>query len=154
MDSSLAEQLALLNQNDKLLDDLYHDYATSLHLSDTALWILYIVWIRGEGCTQKDICAMWSYAKQTINSSLKKLEKEGCITLLPLPGNRKSKRVILTEAGKAIAQKAVPPLLEAEAVSLARLDEQERSALVRLSQKRTAFFQKEIEKAIAAAHRE
>ena len=101
MDSPLAQQLALLNQNDKLLNDLYHNYAVSVELSDTALWILYIA-LQGDGCTQSEICEMWSYPKQTVNTSLKNLERQGYITLLPLSGNRKSKQVTLTDHRKSI----------------------------------------------------
>ena len=52
MREQIVRQLELLNQNDKILDELYHSYAASVHLSDTAFWILYIAWTQGDGCTQ------------------------------------------------------------------------------------------------------
>ena len=146
----LSQQLALLNQNDKLLDELYRHYAAGVNLSATALWILYIAWIQGDGCTQKDICEAWSYTKQTINSALKNLEKQGYIRLVPLPGNRKSKRLLFTDAGRAFAQSVVCPLLAAEEAAFGRLEKEERIALVALSQKRTALLQQEMEKAMTA----
>ena len=68
MREQIVRQLELLNQNDKILDELYHSYAASVHLSDTAFWILYIAWTQGDGCTQKEICDSWSYSRQTINA--------------------------------------------------------------------------------------
>ena len=55
MKDEIVRQLELLNQNDKILDELYHSYASSVHLSETAFWILYIAWTQGDGCTQKEI---------------------------------------------------------------------------------------------------
>ena len=53
MREQIVRQLELLNQNDKILDELYHSYAASVHLSDTAFWILYIAWTQGDGCTRR-----------------------------------------------------------------------------------------------------
>lgn len=150
MKDQTQQQLALLNQNDKLLNDLYHNYAVSVNLSDTAFWIMYILWTQGDGCTQKELCELWSYTRQTINTALKNLEKKGYIKLEPVPGNRKSKQILFTRAGKKAAQKMIPPFVKAEFDSFNRLSEQERDELIRLSQKRTEIFQKEITEAIAA----
>ena len=53
-----------LNQYDKALDDIYHNYAMRHGLSDTALWILYFVVSSGQDCTQTDISEQWSYRRQ------------------------------------------------------------------------------------------
>ena len=154
MNTQLSYQLELLNQNDKMLNDLYHNYAINLNLSDTALWILYIAWIHQDGCTQKDICEMWYYTKQTINTALKNLEKQGYIKLVPMLENRKSKKILFTDSGKIFAKKVITPLLEAETISFSKLSEKERNDLVYLSQKRTMLFEKEIEKTISKISKE
>ena len=70
MKAELSEQLALLNQNDKQMDDLYHHYALRLGISDTVLWILYITYTQGDGLTQKEICDLWRIAsKRSIRRS-------------------------------------------------------------------------------------
>lgn len=150
MKDQLSQQLALLNQNDKMLNDLYHNYAVSINLSDTAFWIIYITWTQGDGCTQKELCELWSYSRQTINTALKSLEKKGYIKLVPMLGNRKSKQLFFTDTGKEFAQKIIPPMLEAESVSFGQLSEQERADLTFLSIKRTKLLQKEIAKSIAS----
>lgn len=149
MDTDLPRQLELLNQNDKILDDMYHNYAAQLNLSYTAFWILYITWVQGDGCTQKDICEFWSFTKQTVNSALKSLEQKDYIRLLPMEENRKSKQILLTDAGRIIASKIIPPLVKAETISFQQLSKEERQALVSLSQKRTALLQNEMEKALS-----
>ena len=148
-DKELKERLELLNQNDTALNDLYRNYAAAVNLSDTALWVLYVAWVQGEGCTQKEICDAWSYPRQTINSALKSLEGQGYLELRTLPGNRKNKRIFFTKEGRAFGEKTVRPLLEAEKSSFGQLDEKEQKHLVGLSQKRTLLLQLEMERTIA-----
>ncbi len=147
LEEELAEQLEQLNQNDKALNDLYRNYAAGVNLSDAALWVLYVAWTQGEGCTQKDICESWSYPRQTINSALKNLEQQGYLTLYSTPENRKSKRIAFTEAGRELGRTAVLPLLEMETASFGQLSREERKQLVALSQKRTMLLQREMERA-------
>ena len=44
----------------KEMDDLYHDIALKLGLSDSALTIFYAICELGDGCLQKDICGQAS----------------------------------------------------------------------------------------------
>ena len=108
MSTQLSRQMILLNQTDKMLNDLYHTYAASVHLSDSVLWVLYILWTEGDGLTQKEICDTWYYSRQTINTCLKHLEKEGYICLAPLAENRKSKQILFTKEGRNFAGKIIP----------------------------------------------
>ena len=61
----------------KMIDDIYHEIALSIHLTDSAFIILYCLLELGDGCSQKDICKLYSISKQTINSSVKSLESKG-----------------------------------------------------------------------------
>lgn len=138
------KQLTLLNQCDKEVDDLYHDYSAAYGLSEIAFWLLYIIWFMGDGCTQSDVCDVWFYKRQSINTALKKLEMQGYLSLQPVPGNRKSKQIVLTEAGKKLSKKVIEPLICAELNALETLDEQERELLVTLSQKRVTAIRQNI----------
>ena len=109
-----SEYGALLDQFDKELDDIYHDYALRHNLSDAALWILYVVHGSDAGITQADICNGWFFSRQTINTALKGLTRQGIIQLDAVPGNRKSKHVTLTPQGQALALQIVVPLKQAE----------------------------------------
>lgn len=55
----------------KMIDDVYHEIALSMHLTDSAFLILYCLLELGDGCSQKDICKLYSISKQTVNSSVK-----------------------------------------------------------------------------------
>lgn len=63
----------------KMIDDVYHEIALSMHLTDSAFLILYCLLELGDGCSQKDICKLYSISKQTVNSSVKSLEDKGVL---------------------------------------------------------------------------
>ena len=67
----------------KMIDDVYHEIALSMHLTDSAFLILYCLLELGDGCSQKDICKLYSISKQTVNSSVKSLEDKGVLSVKP-----------------------------------------------------------------------
>ena len=80
----------------KEMTDVYHNIALKLGISDSAFLILYAVVELGCGCTQKDIVDMYYMSKQTINSSIKNLEKAGYIEFKQDKGN--NKQIFLTSS--------------------------------------------------------
>ena len=105
------------------------------------------------GCTQKEICDSWSYSRQTINTALKNLERQGILCLKTAEGNRKNKRIYFSREGKAFADRVVAPFVRAELLSLERLGDREREQLTRLNERRTEYFRQELEEAMAANER-
>lgn len=83
-------------------------------MSETAFWILYCVRERKEPYTQKELCDLWSYSRQTINSALKNMQAQGLIQLVLAQGNRKNKQIVLSLQGEELVKQVVDPLLQAE----------------------------------------
>ena len=115
--------------------DIYHGYARSHGLSDTALWLLYSLRIYKEPLTQRRLSETWHTSPQTINSALKTLEKRGCVALEPLPGGRRDRMIVLTSQGEKVVQAVIDPLIEAENRSIAQLDETEQTMLLSLTER-------------------
>ena len=139
-------QITLYNQLIKEMDDLYRVYAKNCNLSETAFWILYCVREREkEAFTQREICEYWFYTPQTVNSALKNMTEEGLLTLRAEEGNRKNKRIYLTEKGKEIVERIVVPLMDAERRALAAIGEQEAEVFLQTMKKHTELFREEIE---------
>lgn len=99
----------------------------------------------GAPLTQTQLSEQLSLPKQTVNSALKKLVEEGVLRLEAADGNLKNKRVCLTEAGEAFLRRTVDRVFGVESAAAARLTEEERSALVALSQKLLDAFRAETE---------
>lgn len=81
-------EIQKFNRLYKEQDDLYHDIALYAGLSDSACSILYAICVLGDGCLQRDICREAFTSKQTINSSVRNLEKKGN----PVSGKRNRQR--------------------------------------------------------------
>lgn len=90
----------------------YHEMYRRLGLSDSAISILYAILERGDCCLLRDICRSTGLSKQTVNSSLRKLEAEEILYLETAGGRNKT--VCLTAAGKALAERTAGYVLAAE----------------------------------------
>lgn len=112
MNSFTSKDLKHFNHLITEMDAAYHEISLKLGLSDSAMSILYTICNYGESCLLQDICRQSGLSKQTINSALRKLET-GNILYLEMAG-AKSKRVSLTDAGKALAQKTALQVINTE----------------------------------------
>lgn len=112
MNSFTSKDLKHFNHLITEMDAAYHDISLKLGLSDSAMSILYTICNYGESCLLQDICRQSGLSKQTINSALRKLET-GNILYLEMAG-AKSKRVTLTDAGKALAQRTALQVINTE----------------------------------------
>lgn len=146
MDRTAYEQLIAYNQLHKEMDVAYHNYARSIGLSDTAFWILYSVSEHSGMLTQRELCVEWSYAPQTVNSALKELEKQGLIALQLVPGSRKNKQILLTEAGEGLTLQSIKPLMEAEAAAFSALGSHDTAVLLSATEKHVSILRDEIGK--------
>lgn len=139
---------AFWKSNDRIYNEntlLYHRLARAYGLPDCAFWLLYTLRSEEAPLTQTQLSEQLSLPKQTVNSALKKLVEEGVLRLEAADGNLKNKRVCLTEAGEAFLRRTVDRVFGVESAAAARLTEEERSALVALSQKLLDAFRAETE---------
>ena len=74
------------------------------------------------------------------------MTEEGLLTLRAEEGNRKNKRIYLTEKGKETAERIVVPLMDAERRALAALGEQGAEVFLQTMKKHTELFKEEITK--------
>lgn len=89
-------------------NQLYRDVATSFGISESAFDILYAIYLAGEsGISQRDICVQMCIGKQTVNSSIHKLEREGVVVLESGPG-RRGLLAHLTPVGLELAERNRP----------------------------------------------
>lgn len=92
-------------------NELYHDVARSLGLSDSAFDILYALYSE-DGQRQSELCKTSMMPKQTLASSVRKLEEQGLVRVKN--EGRKVSRVFLTTAGSECANKTIAPVMQAE----------------------------------------
>lgn len=123
----------------KELDDIYHEIALAIGISDSALAVLYVVCTLGDGCLQKDICREAYVSKQTISSSVRNLERNG---FLYLEKSGRDKHICLTEKGRQFVERKIRPVVDMENGAFLEMEPEERAEFIRLSQKYVDLFGK------------
>ena len=134
MKNNSSKRMLEFNEVMKENNDLYSNLAKKFKMSDCMLWILYILREENKVLTQSDICNMMCIPKQTVNSSLKKMEAEGYIELLNI-NDKRSKQVSFTEKGLDLANNTVDIIISKENNALSKLDEKEQELLINLLRK-------------------
>ncbi len=124
-------------------EDIYRNLAKIVGLSDSSFWILYALRDSDSALTQSEICNILYQPKQTINTSLKKMEFDGYIELNS-NNDRRSKKVFLTEKGVELAGKTVDRVISMERDALSGLLDTEQETFVRLFKKYTKSLQENI----------
>ena len=110
--------------------EVYYKLAAHFGMTETMFDILYFVRENDGGYTQAQLCDSLYLRKQTVNSALKKLEKDGVIYLSQDSGNKKNKTIHYTEKGKELARRIVDPIFELEKRAFERLTPQEREGVL------------------------
>ncbi len=147
MEDRVCDELREFNRIYKEFDDLWHETALHIGLSDSAFDILYSVYCLGDGCLQRDICALSFGRKQTINSAIQKLVKEGM--LLMKQGKGREMHIYLTEDGKDFVKQKVEPLVEIENSVWKEMPLEERQELIRLTKQYVDGYHAKIRMLIA-----
>ncbi len=135
-----------IEQERKEQNAIYHAAAAKFGLTDSALWVFYCISESDEDQTQQDLCRCGCYAKQTINTAIARLAKDGLVELIPVPGTRNHKRIRLTPKGRTLADRTVRPLKAAEDRAYGRISEAELSAYLKAIGKLNEYLREEIEK--------
>ena len=112
MPHQLHDQIYRINCLTEDTDSIYHQAALKFGVSDSVLFVLYMLYTHEERCQLYDIYKLSGISKQTINSAIRKLEHDEIVYLEKLNG--KSKLVRLTEKGRAYASQTAARLYQAE----------------------------------------
>lgn len=142
MSNPMFYQIHRLNYFTAELDGLYHQASLQIGLADSAMRILYAIYDNGDGCLLHTIYRQAGLRKQTVNSAMRKLEKEGILYLTHYKG--KNKKVMLTERGKTYLQQTAAKIYEAETRAFADWTETEMEEYLRLTEKFTESFREQV----------
>lgn len=138
----LSREVKENNRIYREIDGLYHELCVRHGLSDSAFLVLYCIVELGKECVQREIADQYVISRQTVNSSVKKLEAEGYVTLESSEG--RDKLIVLTEAGQRMVKKKIAPIMEIENAVFMDMLPEERSELLRLNAKYAELFKKRV----------
>lgn len=140
---NLLEQM---NRQFNECNALYHELAVHYGVSDTVFWLLYTLYNSSEPQTQNRLCMEWNLPKQTMNSAVASMVKQGLLELEPAPGRYSGKLLHLTPAGRELAAKTAKPVYSAEQAALEQLGMAEAEHFVRLGQEHLNAIRTEFNK--------
>ena len=112
--------------------------------SDSAYAILQAILMLGDGCTQTQIYKHTLLNKQTVNSSVKKLNRDGLIDFQS--GVGRELKISLTDKGTEIVKERILPIEQAENEVFDEMTAEEHEELLRLNKKYLDCFRCKVEK--------
>ena len=118
------------------LHAIYEAYARQVNLTHSQLYILELL-TKQEDCTQKELCEALLLPKQRVNAIITGFQAKGLVTLEPLPQDRRTKVIRLTQAGLAYALPLVEKMQKAEGQATQAMTPEELDQLTRLLGKYT-----------------
>jgi len=106
----IARRLILALYN---IDEVYYLNEGRKKISDAELSVMYAL-DDGNPHSQREISQEWLVPKTTVNTIVKRWEKEGLLTQTPIPGKRREMNIMLTDAGREYAKSFMSFLYKAE----------------------------------------
>ena len=92
---------------------LYTKAASVLGIGYPEMMVLYALDTMGK-LTQKQIAENFGMQKQTVHTVVSALQRKGYLLLEASGGDKREKRIVLTESGKEYAHRSIAPLQKAE----------------------------------------
>lgn len=138
--NKIIEQRILYTHLYNQYDSIYQKIIQSAGMSEITYRILYALCESKKKLTQIDICREWNYAKQSVNTAIMKLVKQGYVVLTQdksMPRNHKV--ITLTEKGTTFCTQWVCPVIDADNRAFAALSEQEREICIATRKKLYEF---------------
>ena len=124
------------------ISSIYEKLLSSKNVPEGVFIVLSSILDLGEGCLQKEISEMSYLNKKTVNSTIKKLQKEGYIELRA--GKYPNMHIFLTEKGKIYMQENIIPIIEVESKALELMPSNEFATLVVSYQKYINNFREHV----------
>lgn len=143
---NIADFIEQIEQIQKEQESIYHHAAVRFGISDTVMWILYNIYEAKEIYTQQELCKKCFWPKQTVNTAVANLVKNGYVRLEMIPGTRNQKKILLTQAGIELAQNTTEYVKAAELRAYGKLSKEELRMLLDVNQKLTSYLREEMEK--------
>ncbi len=96
-----------------IIDECYWRLSHDTAYSNSEVCLLYAL-NDGKLHSQKEISENWCISKTTLNTTVKKLESNGFIELKKIEDKKREKKIVLTESGKALAERLLKDMYRAE----------------------------------------
>ena len=139
----IRQQIQIVNSAICRVTELYGIWAKKNGMSYNTMMTLYAL-NQNKVYTQKQISDEWLIPKQTVNTVVKDLEKQGFIRFEHSNNDKKQKIIILTEKGKSFADEKLKSLYKMEENAMMAMGEDKRKMLIDGNLAFLEFFENEV----------
>ena len=129
-EKSVKEYMSLFSEKWKSIERLSEEYAKAAGLTPMSLNVLSIIYDHPKDCTQKLICKLTQYNKQSVNMIIKSFWEQGYVDLAEMKEDRRNKQVKFSEKGKRYADKVISIIWDVENAALEKITPEQRKALI------------------------
>ena len=143
MNYKISNKLKQLNSMLSEVDNIYQSLLKANNISESEYVVMFAINELGEGCSQKDISQNGYASKKTVNSTIKKFEKDGILELKP--AKYPSMKIFLTQKGREFMQNNIIPILKLENSVLDNVSDNEFEVLANLYRKHLISFREHVE---------
>ena len=131
MEKTYTGEIRRINFLFSEMESLYHLADLRLGISDSASLVLYALYDAGGQCPLADIYKNSGISKQTINSSIRRLEQDGYLYLQP--GRGRDMHICLTPEGRRLVEEKAAPVAAMEERAFSGMPQEDQQALLRLT---------------------
>lgn len=124
------------------IDAAYHDAARRLGLADSTQRLLYTLCTVGESCPLGELIRLSGLSKQTVNSAIRQMERDGLAYLTPTDGKKKA--LHLTDAGRTLCENTIFRIIAIENQIFADWSEAEQAEYLRLTKEFLTAFKTQL----------
>lgn len=142
MNFKINDKVKYLNSMLCEIDNIYQSILLNKSISDSEYVVLFSILELGEGCLQKDIANNGYINKKTTNSTIKKLEKNGLITLKA--GKYPNMHIYLTDLGKEYIKEHIIPIIDIQTNVMESVPDSDFENLVKTYSKYIRIFKNEL----------
>ena len=144
MQTESSNNLKRYNNLIEEIESVYHDVSLKFGISDSVSKIIYTICDNGGSCMLSDIRKLTGLSKQTVNSSIRNLEKENIVYLKAVDG--KTKEVIFTQKGCIFAENTALRLIGIENEIFDSWEDKDVETYLRLTDKFLACIREKVKK--------
>ena len=144
MNEKRAAAIHRINYLTSETDRIYHQASSKLGIANSISIVLYTIYDMGEPCLLSDIYKCSFISKQTVNSAVRSLEADGILYLEQ--HNGRSKKIMLTEKGRALTEKTAAKIYLAEINAFEDWSDEEVETYIGLMKKYADCLRKQVEK--------
>ena len=112
------------------INAIYEKWAKAHGITSNTLFIYYIINEYSGSCTQHSICEKLQLPKQTVNTILQVIEKNGYIKKVPTQKDKRSKAILFTDLGKQYIERIMRELYSFEEFAFSKMDSIQRTNML------------------------